>query len=203
MIFSKKYSIPVFPEILYDQTEPEDIRNDIAPNPHYKNKQWKSSNDSERENANSGTENGTYHENPQNMREEFSWDIKYTSINGIAGEPKAQRKERLALTQQWKEEFLHYPGWLVIPADMRQKVKNYTNGKDLLYCHINDLKKDNIYADELLDFAYEYTKRYQKTCLPWDKKMEEDIYNIWSAKKKNMHRIQSDFPNGLQSDYPC
>ena len=170
--FFKKYSIPVFPEILYDQTEPEDIRNDIAPNTYYRNKQWKSSNDSETENAESETENEKHYENARNVKEEFIWDIKYTSIDGIAGEPKTQRKERIALTTQWKEEFMQYPGWLVIPADIREKVKTYTNRKDLLYCNVIDLKNDSIYAAELLDFAYEYTNRYQKACLPWDKNMK-------------------------------
>lgn len=182
--FFKKYSIPVFPEILYDQTEPEDIRNDIAPNTYYRNKQWKSSNDSETENAESETENEKHYEKARNVKEEFIWDIKYTSIDGIAGEPKTQRKERIALTTQWKEEFMQYPGWLVIPADIREKVKTYTNRKDLLYCNVIDLKNDSIYAAELLDFAYEYTNRYQKACLPWDKNMKKDIYNIWSVKKE-------------------
>ena len=145
---------------MYGQTEPEDIRVDINPNTYYRNKQWKSSNDSETENAESETENKKHYENARNVQEEFIWDIKYTSIDGIAGEPKTQRKERIALTTQWKEEFMQYPGWLVIPADIREKVKTYTNRKDLLYCNVIDLKNDSIYAAELLDFAYEYTNRY-------------------------------------------
>lgn len=180
----EKHNITVISEKLYGQTEPEDIRVDINPNTYYRNKQWKSSNDSETENAESETENEKHYENARNVQEEFIWDIKYTSIDGIAGEPKTQRKERIALTTQWKEEFMQYPGWLVIPADMREKVKTYTNRKDLLYCNVNDLKNDSIYAAELLDFAYEYTNRYQKACLPWDKNMKKDIYNIWSAKKE-------------------
>ena len=62
--------------------------------------------------------------------EDYNWNIKYTRIEGLLGNSNKRRKERKELTKQWAKEFEQYPGWLIVPADFRQQVKSYTNGKN-------------------------------------------------------------------------
>ena len=94
------------------------------------------------------------------------------------GNSNKRRKERKELTKQWAKEFEQYPGWLIVPADFRQQVKSYTNGKELLQCSEKELESNLDYCNELLDFAYEYTRRYKKSCLPLDKNIENNLYKI-------------------------
>ena len=113
--------------------------------------------------------------------EDYNWNIKYTMIEGLLGNSNKRRKERKELTKQWAKEFEQYPGWLIVPADFRQQVKSYTNGKELLQCSEKELESNFDYCNELLDFAYEYTRRYKKSCLPLDKNIENNLYKIWDT----------------------
>ena len=158
-------------------TKAKAFQNGIDQNVYLKNKQLE--NDTNSRNI---EENTNPLLNMSNVySEDYNWNIKYTRIEGLLGNTNKRRKERKELTKQWAKEFEQYPGWLIVPADFRQQVKSYTNGKELLQCSEKELESNFDYCNELLDFAYEYTRRYKKSCLPLDKNIENNLYKIWDT----------------------
>ena len=143
-------------------TKAKAFQNGIDQNVYLKNKQLE--NDTNSRNI---EENTNPLLNMSNVySEDYNWNIKYTRIEGLLGNTNKRRKERKELTKQWAKEFEQYPGWLIVPADFRQQVKSYTNGKELLQCSEKELESNFDYCNELLDFAYEYTRRYKNlVCL--------------------------------------
>ena len=180
--FFENNNIPVYDRaallnVRCEETKAKAFQNGIDQNVYLKNKQLE--NDTNSRNI---EENTNPLLNMSNVySEDYNWNIKYTRIEGLLGNSNKRRKERKELTKQWAKEFEQYPGWLIVPADFRQQVKSYTNGKELLQCSEKELESNLDYCNELLDFAYEYTRRYKKSCLPLDKNIENNLYKIWDT----------------------
>ena len=180
--FFENNNIPVYDRaallnVRCEETKAKAFQNGIDQNVYLKNKQLE--NDTNSRNI---EENTNPLLNMSNVySEDYNWNIKYTRIEGLLGNTNKRRKERKELTKQWAKEFEQYPGWLIVPADFRQQVKSYTNGKELLQCSEKELESNLDYCNELLDFAYEYTRRYKKSCLPLDKNIENNLYKIWDT----------------------
>ena len=180
--FFENNNIPVYDRaallnVRCEETKAKAFQNGIDQNVYLKNKQLE--NDTNSRNI---EENTNPLLNMSNVySEDYNWNIKYTRIEGLLGNSNKRRKERKELTKQWAKEFEQYPGWLIVPADFRQQVKSYTNGKELLQCSEKELESNLDYCNELLDFADEYTRRYKKSCLPLDKNIENNLYKIWDT----------------------
>lgn len=185
LAFCRKYNLQIQDrqKALGDHCEKAritDFRDGINQNAYFKNKQYE--NIAFSINSGDETEGTRFSEETTNPDcKELNWNIKYTSIDGLLGNSNKRRKERKELAKQWAKEFDWYPGWLTVPADFRQQVKSYTNGKELLQCSEKELESNFDYCNELLDFAYEYTRRYKKSCLPLDKNIENNLYKIWDT----------------------
>lgn len=180
--FFENNNIPVYDRaallnVRCKETKAKAFQNGIDQNVYLKNKQLE--NDTNSRNI---EENTNPLLNMSNVySEDYNWNIKYTRIEGLLGNSNKRRKERKELTKRWAKEFEQYPGWLIVPADFRQQVKSYTNGKELLQCSEKELESNFDYCNELLDFAYEYTRRYKKSCLPLDKNIKNNLYKIWDT----------------------
>lgn len=126
-------------------------------------------------------------------KNQINWTIQYKHYDGLFDSIEKRQENMRALTVQWREERIHYPNWFILPAKMRDKVRMYNQGEELLQC------EDILPLSEQLEYGYELFWRYETAMLSYSPFMQHHMYRIWHSvlkqddwtqKERNKHWYQ-------------